>query len=197
MSKRSISEGEEIAKNATKLQAVGHVGPADSDTDVLYDITMVVVAEKRTKKIQVLLRQSELPAAIFDLLCHVRWDDPEWGLEEINHPLVDEEDDVDPDEDSDRRKKLMLQALLEPNVKHSTSSADWLKSLNFNPEPKQKSKQGYLLALDLSRGKGTIKDVVAQHENVFSSHVAFVRQNSLINRLTFCVFESWQESVRF
>jgi len=197
MSKRAVGEEEDVVKNTAKVQAVGHVGPADGETDVLYDITMVVVGEKKTKKTHVLLRKSDLPDAIFELICHVRWDDPEWGLEEISHPLVDEEDDVDPDDDSDRRKKLMLQALLEIDSRHTTSSAEWLTALNFNPKPQQKSKQGYLLALDMCRGKGSIKDVVAQHENVFSSQVAFLRQNTLLNRLTFCVFESWQESVNF
>lgn len=170
MSKRVKSDGD------------GHVGPADAKTEIFYDVTVICGCGKYAS---VLLNKSKIPEALYSLMCSVRWDDPKLPIAETGRPLNEDTEDM--------KNKLLLQTLIQPHK--GCTKASWLDTVNFDPGCKKK--EGFLLGLDESNPKSSIKEVVAQTPALLTGHVALIRQNTMVNRCHFVVFDSWKEEVTF
>jgi len=164
---------------------------ATQSTNVFYHITVHCLKCSRSSSVKV--DKNLLPDTLMHVLLSTRWDDRNWPLSEIGRPINNDPDDIE--------KKLMLQALIEQKeqfsyneegvpkkVKNTCIIPDILEDLDF--DTKGVPKVGFLTFLN-SLSPKNIERTVAKHDEILGPVMTYFPSDSIINYVSFCVFEEW------
>ena len=175
-----------------------HIGPATTETNVLYAITIVCIRCSHITSI--LLNSSELPVWAREFLLSIRWDKP-------NEPFTEADRNVNWDKDKAASKRsLQLQALCEPNTwpvyddskkkgKTNKCVRDAVLESLREQYPDETIETGVLYRLNMAKTEESMGQVVTQYGNLISAEPRFIAANTVISTGRISIMEHWRDEI--